>query len=198
MSEKKEKNEKIEKVDDGLAATVRKQGELIQKMKNVLERMFGIDIDRDGKIGAFAVLFILSACLAFGASQSTNTVWNVADSTGTNDVVQVDKFGNLTVDGAVTASGALSSGAIVSTGSLTATQLVSGSTVVAPYLLNTNANVVLTLQVPAARGQVLITPNSTNVYTIVGVGATNSHLLRIAISGDGTTNGWITVATDNQ
>jgi len=196
MTEKIEKE--VKKSDDGLSAKVRKLEETLNRVVKTIESMFGIDLNRDGKIGLFAILIALSGLLAFAAPQSTNTVWNVADSTGTNDVVQVDKFGNLKVDGTVTASGALSTAAIVSSGSLTATQLVSGATVVPPVLLNTNANVVLTLQVPAASGQILLTPNSTNTFTIDSVTSTNIHLLRLAINIGGTTNGWITVATDNQ
>jgi hypothetical protein len=193
--------EEVKKSDDGLAAKVRKLEETIKNVVATLERQFGIDINKDGKVGLLAFLIAFSGLVAFAAPQSADTVWNVTDSTGTNDIIQVSKTGNLKVDGTVTAAGALSTGAIVSSGSVTATSLVSGSTVVPPVLLNTNANVVLTLQVPAASGQMLLAPNATNVYTTVGVGGdgvTNSYLLRLAVNIGGTTNGWVTVVTDNQ
>ena len=48
-----------------------------------------------------AFLIAISAS-AFGITQSTNTVWNVADANG--DLVQVDKFGNLKIAGTLSAT----------------------------------------------------------------------------------------------
>lgn len=65
MSDKKE-----EKVDNGLAAKIRKLEEKVDKTVRALERLFGIDIDKDGKVGAvrFGLIAMLSviavACFA--------------------------------------------------------------------------------------------------------------------------------------
>lgn len=47
--------------------------------------------------------FVAACCVvvALGISQSTNTVWNITDSTGTNDIVQLDKSGTLRVQGGI-------------------------------------------------------------------------------------------------
>lgn len=48
----------------------------------------------------------LVAGAVFALSQSSTTVWNVTDGTGTNDLVQVDTSGNLKIAGSLTAGGA--------------------------------------------------------------------------------------------
>jgi len=63
-------------------------------------------------------------------------------------------------------------------------------------VVDTNANVVVTTKTPAFIGQVLITPNSTNVWTDAAVGATNSYLLRASVAFGATTNDWAKIATD--
>lgn len=62
--------------------------------------------------------------------------------------------------------------------------------------VNTNANVNLLTVTPAFIGQVIVTPNSTNVWTDAATGATNSYLLRAAVAYGVTTNDWAKIATD--
>lgn len=65
-------------------------------------------------------------------------------------------------------------------------------------VVDTNANVVVTTKTPAFIGQVLVTPNATNVFTEVASSgaATNSYLLRVAVAYGTTTNDWAKIATD--
>ena len=58
-------------------------------------------------MGLLAFLIAFSSLMAFAGGQGTNTIWNLTDSTGTNDLVQVDKFGNLKADGSVTVVGSV-------------------------------------------------------------------------------------------
>jgi hypothetical protein len=62
--------------------------------------------------------------------------------------------------------------------------------------VDTAANVDLLTKTPAFIGQVLVTPNATNTFTEVGVGATNTYVLRAAIAYGTTTNDWAKIATD--
>jgi hypothetical protein len=69
--------------------------------------------------------------------------------------------------------------------------IVTGSGTVAAFKVNTGANIVFTSIVPDSAGQVLLTPNSTNTYTLVDSEAHTITLVRrAAINMDGTTNGW--------
>jgi len=72
--------------------------------------------------------------------------------------------------------------------------IVTGSGTVSAFTVNTSANVVLTSITPAAAGQMLFTPNSTNQFTVTDSNSdTVSFLRRVAINLDGTTNGWVDV-----
>lgn len=70
--------------------------------------------------------------------------------------------------------------------------------------VNTNANIDLTTVTPSEAGAYIYTPNSTNTFTLsaVNTGGTSVvtvvHVLRAAINVDGTTNGWVKIATDAQ
>lgn len=64
------------------------------------------------------------------------------------------------------------------------------------YRLNTNANVVVTNITPTKVGEILITPNATNVFTIAGTGATNTYTLRAAIATGTSVGNWKKLLTD--
>jgi len=84
MTEKIEKVEK--KSDDGLSAKVRKLEETLNRVVKTIESMFGVDINRDGKIGLIAVLIALSGVLAFGQTK----IWNVLKADGTDAAAVYD------------------------------------------------------------------------------------------------------------
>ena len=108
-----------------LEKKVEKLEKVVGFINRKLEDYFGEDFNGDGKIGnirigALAAIAILSVATALGVSQSSSTIWNVTDSTATNDVAQIDSSGNLALDGTITASGAITavptdSGSITST-----------------------------------------------------------------------------------
>lgn len=89
-----------------------------------------------------------------------------------------------------------------------ATVNVPGGTIVAsaltvpghvPVISSTATNIDLTAIAPAAAGQLLLTPNSTNTFVVVDDDSNDAvFLLRVAINIDGTTNGWVKLATDKQ
>lgn len=102
--------EKVKKVaqDDGLKAVVRKLREDVDGIKQALEKLFNIDIDSDGKAGSarLAVLLGVLACsciVSLAISPSSLSIWNLPDSSGTNDIIQVRSDGNLVVEGTITA-----------------------------------------------------------------------------------------------
>lgn len=124
---------------DAAFAKIRKLETKQDMIVKALERNFGIDIDRDGKIGS-AMLNVLTAIavvvtcagIALGITQSTNTRWNVADEAdASSDIIQLDKNGNLTVKGTITSvNGAVTQATIlVSTLISNATLKVYGSNV---------------------------------------------------------------------
>lgn len=96
--------------DNAVSAKLRVLETRMNKLLKKLETLFGIDIDGDGKQGsARAVVLSFLCALSFAISalavpQSTNTIWNLVDSTGTNDLIQVLKDGTLKVDGSVIAA----------------------------------------------------------------------------------------------
>ena len=71
MTTKKiEKTEEVKKTDSGLAAKVRKLEATVKTVIRTLEVQFGIDIDRDGKIGGVKIALLVCLCIAtfaFGA-----------------------------------------------------------------------------------------------------------------------------------
>jgi len=74
--------EEVKKSDDGLAAKVRKLEETVKTVVATLERQFGIDLNRDGKIGLIAFCLTLSGLVAFGQTK----IWNVL-GTGDTDAI---------------------------------------------------------------------------------------------------------------
>ena len=109
-----EKKEEKKGSQDDLWATVRGIQEKVDKTVKALEKIFGVDIDRDGKIGRanIALLgFVAVLCLGVMAfaftPSSTQVSIQTLDETNTNAIFRVDMDGNLTVDGTYTGAGGI-------------------------------------------------------------------------------------------
>ena len=97
---------------DGVVVKIQKQvnevAAMVRKIKNALERQFGIDVDRDGKIGGATVwslvlALVMASCIAYAFSPDPYSKWQIVDWTGTNALVSISSNGDLTVDGTLTA-----------------------------------------------------------------------------------------------
>lgn len=96
-----------------------------------------------------AVVVVLAACTFDGVavSPSSNTLWNITNGKGgTNDLVQVDKSGNIKADGSLTATGVVASGSS-SLGILAVSGKTTLSATAGNVLLGTNVGVSLTWSV---------------------------------------------------
>lgn len=183
---------------DGVVVKIQKQvnevAAMVRKIKNALERQFGIDIDRDGKVGGatiwgMIIALALASYMAFGFSPDMYSKWQIVDWTGTNALVSIDSNGNLTVDGTLTAhytntassysatfgsltvqTNALMSGtlSVVGNTTLTGTLTVAGNTISAAA--QTNAGGITSAKVVSgASFSIGATPGSTSnmlFYTV--------------------------------
>jgi len=132
MTDKVEKE--VKKSDDGLAAKVRKLEETLKNVVSTLERQFGIDLNRDGKIGLLAFLIAFSGLVALGQTK----VWNVLKADGTDAVAVYND------------------GSIVASGSLTAVPALASASTVPVVRIDTNATTTVTLYVPSKAGDMLV------------------------------------------
>ena len=88
-------------------------------------------------------VLLVSTGVAFGVSPSSNTVWNISNGSGaTNDIAQLDKSGNLKVDGTITAPSntthTLKATGATTVNTLTATNTVTLSVTAGKLLVGTN------------------------------------------------------------
>lgn len=116
-----DKNEKNEKADDGLAAKVRKIEASVKAIILALEKQFGIDLNKDGKVGHTRIGFALLVALGFAITAGAATIWNLRDAANTYDVIKVTDTGDLTVAGDVSLA---DTGSVIKAGSVSGTTLV--------------------------------------------------------------------------
>ncbi|MBM4095139.1 MAG: hypothetical protein FJ276_37890 [Planctomycetes bacterium] len=109
MDEKKDEK----KVDNGLAAKVRKLEETVAKLGKRLEEVLGLDLDGDGKLGKFAVKIGLLLCggllIANTATAANTVIWNLRNSGDTANVAAIDEEGDMSI-GTLTTTGNVSVG----------------------------------------------------------------------------------------
>jgi len=156
MTDKVEKE--VKKSDDGLAAKVRKLEETIKNVIATLERQFGIDINRDGKVGLLAFLIAFSGLVAVGQTK----IWNVLQNDGT-DAVAV-----------------YSDGSIIAAGSITAVPALAAASTGPAIQSDTNASTTITLYVPTKAGDMLIGKEggSNRIWFATGA-TTNSWTIKL-------------------
>jgi hypothetical protein len=101
------------KVDDGLAAKVRKLEEKLNRLGKRLEELLGFDLDGDGKVGKFGragmrvLAGVAAFMLAFVTISFATTIWNLRDTANTYDVVNINHTGLVTCAGGMITSNAV-------------------------------------------------------------------------------------------
>jgi hypothetical protein len=156
--------EEVKKSDDGLAAKVRKLEETIKTVVATLERQFGIDINRDGKVGLLAFLIAFSGLVAVGQTK----IWNVLKADGT-DAVAVYNDGSIVAAGAITTAGAV-----------TAVPALASASTSPAIQSDTNATTTITLYAPTKAGDMLIGKEggSNRIWFATGA-TTNSWTIKL-------------------
>lgn len=137
--------QKQAKQDDALAAKVRGLEKNVASVVKYLEQMFKFDINKDGKIGAaiqptLGLIAAITVGLVMTVSalsplSPSNNLWNLVGPQSTNNLVDVDRSGNMRVQGTMYSS---------------ATQIVTAATsaaTVGALTVQTNATVGGTLGV---------------------------------------------------
>ena len=140
---------------------------IVRAIKNVLEVKFGVDLDRDGKVGSVKVgALMLVALLSIGVCAYAYDLTVLKDASETT-VYAVDDSGN------VTASGAITGASVYVTGEVEASNL---STTILAAQTDTNQTIDVTIVTPRRVGDVLVGTGSNLVYVAVGA-TTNDWVL---------------------
>lgn len=98
-------------IDNGLAAKVRKLEEKLEALVKVLEAMFGIDLDKDGKVGGIRVALLAAlatVCLVASVYAANQARWTLRNEADTSDIAEIDEEGDMTIAGTMTATGGFS------------------------------------------------------------------------------------------
>ena len=146
-----EKKEEAPKGKDDMWAKIRSSAEDITKIKNALERLLGIDIDKDGKIGGCKIwAMALVALLSIGLMGYGYTVERYLDASD-SEIYKLDDSGNLIISGVY-------SGASFQAGTVTEAALTTPST--------DGLNVKRTARMAFTSANLLVGSNSLSSITI--------------------------------
>lgn len=180
------KNEKKVSIED-VRNAVGFLGRKVEAIVNILEKQFGIDLNKDGKIGLGIVLaVILSVSYASAAN-----VWKVGKS---GSEVAVNDSGDIYCDGSITAAGGVTStgdlsvaGSIVATGTVSATGTSSQSVTNGQLavVLKPGVNIITPYGQADVFTNTITLANATSGYRYdIIVASAASNVLEIADSGN--------------
>lgn len=183
VNKKNDKKVSIEDVRNAVGFLGRK----VEAVVNILEKQFGIDLNKDGKIGLGVILAVLVGI----SSASAANVWKVGKS---GAEVYVNTAGDIHSDGSISASGAVyAGGAVTFGGNVISSGTVSSVGTSSQYVTNGQLAVVLQpgVNIITPRGQADVFTNTVTLanatpgyrYDII-VASAASNLLEIADSGN--------------